>query len=300
MKVKPKFQCSKCKFIFKRDENLQRHLKRKRPCIENYYLKENIEARKGKKKPEQIIKNIERIENEDDYESDIEEELIPDKTILTEIQEFEIKSLLENCSKENFSMIIAGARRSGKTTLMLYLYPYFLKMYDIVMFFSFSLHNKLYKDIKYPKFDKFSSQVLEDLQRFQKLTNNAYNVLVIFDDMNSGQLKQDDSIRQMYIRGRNSNISVLITTQDLTLLGPNNRRNTDYMFIGKTNSVGARQRIVEDFLLPIIKFDEKIQKKSTKEALLNAWIMDQTKDHNFLLIDFFEDGENIYNFKVKK
>jgi hypothetical protein len=262
---------------FKVRRGLEYHMNRKNPC-----LKAITET-----------KNIINIDN-----SNILDEVYHDNVNI-EKKLFDIGKIFKG-GQDNISMIIAGARGSGKTTLINYLYPMFIENFDIVLFFSFSLHNKLYSQIQEPKFDEFSPQVIYDLFYFQKKTNNMFNVCVIFDDMISGQLKNDDAILQMFVRGRNSNISVVLTTQALNMMKNVNRMNSSYLFIGKNNSPGTRETIIEEFLLNSVPVDKTIKTKSKKISYIDKWLVESTKDYNFVVIDYYDtdNPEQIYNFKT--
>lgn len=272
-------QCKKCDKVFKSNIALEKHENKKTPCHDN--------------KPVAIVNN--NINNV--YES----EFLEDKSNLQfeKLKAFDIKNILKD-GQEAKSIIISGARGSGKTTLIQFLYPLLMDLFDIVVFFSFSLHNDLYKDIQEPKFDNYHPQLVKELFYFQKKTKNKLSLCVVMDDMISESIKHDDSLMQLYTRGRNSNISVIITTQHMNIMKNTNRANCSFIFFGKTNTASSRLVLIEDYLLPIIKIPKElgIKTKSAKIDYLDAWVQNYTQDHNFLVIDYFNTGETVYNYKV--
>lgn len=277
-------QCPKCEHIFKSKIGLTRHLNRKNPCIEKSSHPQNIINIENKIPTENI--------------NQLSECLTQDVTF-DELPKFDERLLFAD-GQEAKSLILSGSRKSGKTTIILYLYERLLEHFDIVVFFSFSLHNDLYANIQEPKFDRYNSQIFEDLFYFQKKTKNAFSICVLMDDMIGDQMKNDDGIMNLYVRGRNSNISVLISTQHMNLMRNTNRANCSFIIFGKTNSPASRLTLIEDYLLPIIKIPKElgIKTKTAKIEYLDQWVINYTKDHNFIVIDYYNDGENIYQYKV--
>jgi hypothetical protein len=213
---------------------------------------------------------------------------------------FDINSLLKPAEKDNFSMILTASRRSGKTTLLSYLYPLWQQHFDIVVTFSYSIHNKTYNFVQEPKFDNYYPDALKDIFKLQRKTSNRLKILIIFDDLVSSKVKDDDDILQAYIRGRNSNISIVISTQILTLISRKNRGNSDFIFIGKTNSSENRLTLIESLLMNAVKTPETIRNKTQKLQFLDKWLMNHTEDYNFIVMDCYNDKESLFNFKVNK
>lgn len=275
-------KCPRCDKIFKSSIGLERHKNNKNQCHDN-------------KKIAIVTNNISIPESNNLLDECIDIENIKFESLPI----FDYNNILKD-GQEAKSIIISGARGSGKTTLIQFLYPLFLDLFDIVVFFSFSLHNDLYKDIQEPKFDDFRPDLIRELFYFQKKTKNKFSICIIMDDMISENIKKDDSLMQLYTRGRNSNISVIITTQHMNIMKNTNRANCSFIFFGKTNTPASRLVLIEDYLLPIIKIPKElnIKTKSKKIEYLDAWVQNHTQDHNFIVIDYFSDGEQVYNFKA--
>lgn len=274
--------CPRCEHEFLSNIALKRHLGKKIPCYDKK-LKAVVNITNTQQTTENIL---DECFNKENY-------------IFEPLPKFDYRDILKE-GQEAKSIIICGTRGSGKTTFINFLYPLLLDTYDIVVFFSFSLHNNLYNDIQDPKFDDYRPELIKELFYFQKKTKNMLSICVVMDDMISENIKNDDGLMQLYTRGRNSNISVIITTQHMNIMKNTNRANCSFIFIGKTSTPKSREVISEDYLLPVIKIpkDLNIKTKSKKIEFLDAWILNHTLDHNFIVVDYFNDGENIYNFKT--
>jgi len=81
------------------------------------------------------------------------------------------------------------------------------------------------------------------------------------DDCVSEKTKSDDSIMQLYLTGRNWNISCIISSQVSTLISKKVRSNTDFVFIGKTNTPENRVNLCNTFLSSCVKMPDSIKTK---------------------------------------
>lgn len=267
------FFCPRCDASFKKSSELTRHLAAKNPCR----------------------KSVINIENKIETPVDLF-----DGSAKQELPKFEINKLLNPDLEGGFSAIFAASRRSGKTTLIKYLYNELSKSFDIIIFFCDTLHNKNYSFVQEPKFNHFSSGVLNDLFDFQKNTNNEYKILIIMDDCVSNDTKNSDEIMQLYLTGRNWNISCIISSQVSTLINKKSRGNTDFVFIGKTNTPENRLNLIETFLITCLKPPQEIKTKVAKEFWLDKFLIENTEDYNFIVLDYLSSGERVYNFKSPK
>lgn len=268
------FQCQNCLHTFPKRKLLEVHLNKSKKCENRNII--NI-------KPS-IDSGLDEVMHED----------IP----IPDLQKFNINNMFKD-KQEAISAIIAGSRGSGKTTLINYLYPRFIDFYDIVVFFSYSLHNSLYDNIQEPKFDKFIPSLVDDLFYFQKKTKNRFSILIILDDCMDNEIKNSDPLNYLFTRGRNSNMSVIFSIQYMSMAKNLSRSNSTFIFFGRSNTPANREILAEQYLLPIVSVDPIIKTKSKKLEYLDGYIQKHTKDHNFIVIDYFNnDKEEIFNFKV--
>lgn len=266
------YVCDKCGQNFSTDFLYQRHLNRKTPC----------------KKTEIIIEN--NIRNDDGYYGGPAKANNP---------KFDITRLYDPDLEGGFSALLCASKRAGKTNLLAAIYPEFEKVFDIIIFFSDTLHNKKYSFVKEPKFKKFIPEVIQIITEFQNFTNNAFKVLVILDDCSSEAIKSDNALMQLYLTGRNNNISCIISTQASTLINKKNRGNTDFVFIGKINTAENRLNLINSFLANCVELPKEVHTKIAKEAYLDKYILQNTEDHHFIVIDYENMGERVYDYKAK-
>lgn len=212
------------------------------------------------------------------------------------LDSFDTNNLMTEAANDDFSIIISASRKAGKSHMLSKLYPMWSKLFDLIIVFSYSAHNKTYDFVTGPKFPDYDPKIIDDIFRFQRKTGNLLRFLVIFDDLVSSNIKFDDSIMQCYTRGRNSRVSVCVSTQIFKLVNKNNRGNTDYMFIGKTNTTENRMTLCETVLMNNVRIPPQIKSKTAKIEYLDNWLLGKTKDHHFIVIDMKADSEKIYDY----
>ena len=101
---------------------------------------------------------------------------------------------------------------------------------------------------------------------------------------------------QMFVRGRNSNISVITSSQSTKLINKNNRMNSDFVFIGN-NPGEARLDILETFLLGSdIPLPSNIKTKSQKLEYLNKFVLHYTNNYGFIVVNNID--HKIYSGKL--
>lgn len=271
---KSAYVCDRCDYAFKTSSALTKHKQRKTPC-----------------KKTVIENNININTNDETWKGEITEDL----------PKFNIDTLADPNLEGGFSAIFSASRRSGKTTLIKFLYSKFAKIFDFIVFFSDTLHNKNYSFVKEPKFNRFDGDILRDLYEFQRKTDNQFKILVIMDDCVSEKTRGSDAIMQLYLTGRNWNISCIISTQVSTLVSKKNRSNADFVFIGKTNSPENRMNLIESFLITTIKVPKEITTKTAKIEYIDKFMVEKTKDYNFIVLHFENmGGERVFTYRSPK
>lgn len=268
-----KYFCDRCHYQFNNERDLKKHKMKKMGC--------------GKAE----IKIENKIENPNEIFKGSAKEDLPS---------FDIEKLVSADLEGGFAALLSASRRSGKTNLLKYIYSELKKQFDIIVFFSDTLHNKKYSFVEEPKFNKFDPGVIVNLFEFQKETDNTFRILIIMDDCVSNQTRESNEIMQLYLTGRNWNISCIISTQVSTLINKKVRGNTDFVFIGKTNTPENRLNLIDTFLISCVKPPEQITTKVGKEDYLDKYIVDNTTDYNFLVLDYLNDGERVFNYKAPK
>lgn len=205
---------------------------------------------------------------------------------------------------QNYALGAVGARFSGKTKLLSWLYEMWIKLvFDMIIIFSDNPQAEAYDWIpeKQRKFvyPQFCSQIVRDLDTFQHETKNALRIMIMFDDCSSRRgNKYDDALQQLFIRGRNINTSIIFSTQSSNFINSDSRGNLDWFFLLKQNTGKKKEIVAQEFLWHVVPLSE--EEKKTKKKRLDSivkWVDQRTADHNILCVDF-RNGDLLYKFKV--
>jgi hypothetical protein len=177
------------------------------------------------------------------------------------------------------SMMMLGSTRSGKTTLLNYIFKTYFKGNDYInTLMSNSLNSDAYDYIK--KYcvcsDFFHPEVLLDMYKINHATKNHYKFNVICDDLPS-ERNQKELMRLLTIY-RNSRMTACICIQAPTLLPPVARNNINYVFCGRLNSDFEIERTIKNFIGSYfprgLKMEDKIR-----------MYREMTNNHEFFLIN---------------
>lgn len=168
------------------------------------------------------------------------------------------------------SIILAGSTRSGKTTLLNYLYKKHFKDFISVLM-SNSLQSDAYNMLKKTcaKADFYHPEILKEMYKINHETNNHYKFFAIIDDI--PDKREDPEIKRLLTIYRNSRISAIICAQGLTMMNKLARSNINYVFLGRMNSSQEAERNVKEYLTSYfpthMKMAEKVNlyKKLTEE-----------------------------------
>lgn len=266
--------CYRCGHLFNRALHLERHLKKKNPC-----------------------KFIELDTNGEIIQVNTDDIILQENNMkFDELETFPFKEKFEK--DQTYSCLLVAIRRSGKTTLLKHLlYPLLIQDYDIVLFISNSIFNSCYDFVTGPRFSQHSSEMLKDILKFQRKTNMLFRIAVVFDDCVSIKKKNDDSLLQFFIRGRNSNIGIFLSTQSTTLVNKNNRSNSDFVFVGNNPSAEFREDVIKAFLNGLVKTPKFVKTKTQKFDYLNSYLLHHTKNHGFIVVDNI--NHKVYHCRLK-
>jgi hypothetical protein len=177
------------------------------------------------------------------------------------------------------SWVLCGASRSGKTTLLKYLYRKYFKKHITTMF-SLNSHAAIYDDLSNKTIvcPEFLPELLEECHAINVKTQNRFPFLIISDDFVGGRIKHDEQITRLLTVYRNANMSSIFSFQGRTLLNPVGRQNANYICILRQQTPMDWINVCKEFLdtwLPLgMTYPEKI--KYCEEA---------TRDHQFFIID---------------
>lgn len=207
------------------------------------------------------------------------------------------------------AILIAAPREKGKTTLLLNWLHNIHKLFDFILFFSESKHAPIYQNFLQETDEEFNSKIIlrerynQDLmkyiEKFQKQSQNALNILCIQDDdCNSNKKKYNHHIEELFNRGRNINITNIFSAQNIMYLLSYSRDNTDYVVILQPKGRRSKLNIVDNYLADLIPVPEEYSKnKAQITSYLIKWLMDNTKDHRALVLDL--SNEEVYSYQSK-
>ena len=173
------------------------------------------------------------------------------------------------------SFIMCGSTRSGKTTLLNYLYKkHFEKHISVLM--SNSLNSDAYDMLKKHcvSGDFYFPEVLKDMYAINHGTKNHYEFLAIIDDV--PDKREDPEMKRLMSIYRNSRISSIVCAQTATMVNKIARSNINYVLLGRMNSSSEIERNIKDYLQGHLPTNMKMTQKIFwyKEATSNfQWIV---------------------------
>jgi hypothetical protein len=147
------------------------------------------------------------------------------------------------------SIGLIAASRSGKSTLMKYIYHKHFKDHITIMF-SQNAPADIYKDL--PKKVIVSTEYFPDLLRdahtLNVETDNKYKMLFISDDYIGHDIKNDKEITKLLTIYRNANMSSIFSFQGRVLVSSVGRNQLNYILIGKQNTNQEWENILKEIL----------------------------------------------------
>ncbi len=188
------------------------------------------------------------------------------------------------------TIVIVAKKFSGKSNLILDLIN--PDEFDNVFLITGTSHtNRLSSLVKSEDFilDNISDEFIRRLLEHQ-VENPDQKTLLIFDDVIGldNEIRKVRKMNKLGASGRNFNISMVISVQELVAISPTIRRNTEYYFFGN-NFQSVIETIAKAFGSLVVPTKEIM-------AIMNRIV--RKKDHEFLFLD---DREQRYEvFKGEK
>jgi len=177
------------------------------------------------------------------------------------------------------SIALVGASRSGKTTLLKYLYNEYFTKYIAVMF-SMNPQADIYKDLssKVIVSEQFHPTLLREAHQLNRLSDNKYPFLFISDDYVDHKIKNDPEITRALTIYRNSGVSTIFSFQGRTLLSAVGRNNMNYIAVLKQQTPLEWENVIKEFLSMWLP-----QGMTMREMI--TFCQEATVDHQFFFID---------------
>lgn len=175
------------------------------------------------------------------------------------------------------SFLIMGSTRSGKSTIMNYIYENVFKTY-ITVLHTASAHSSVYKPLAKACAiaSEYHPELINETYKINRHTDNEYEFCHIIDDV--VDRKNDSELKKLLCVYRNSRISAIITGQSLTIFNNITRGNINYVMLGYLNSDAAVEQCIKAYLISYfpkgMRMDDKI--KAYRQLTLG---------HHFIVID---------------
>jgi hypothetical protein len=183
------------------------------------------------------------------------------------------------------SFIMCGSTRSGKTTLLNYLFKkHFSNHISVLM--SNSLNSDAYDMLKKHTVhgDFYFPEILKDMYKINHETKNNYEFLAIIDDV--PDKREDQEMKRLMTIYRNSRISSIVCAQTATMVNKMARSNINYVLLGRMNSSSEVERNIKDYLqghLPTNwKMTEKIRFYKEATEHYQWFVLDNINGHMFM------------------
>jgi hypothetical protein len=199
-----------------------------------------------------------------------------------------INTLEIPADKFGCSIVMYGATRSGKTTILNYLYEKLFKDYISVLM-SNSLQADTYKRLKKSNIcsDLFHQEIIKHMYHINHETKNHYKFLVILDDITDHKTSKE--IVKLFSIYRNSRISTIANVQATTMMNKTARANINFVFMGRMNNDLEIEMVIKSYLTSFFPTGMRMAEKITLYRQL-------TDDHNWLIID--QVGNDIFRTKL--
>jgi len=175
------------------------------------------------------------------------------------------------------SFIMCGSTRSGKTTLLNYLYKKHFQ-HHISVLMSNSLNSDAYDMLKKHcvSADFYFPEVLKDMYSINHGTKNHYEFLAIIDDV--PDKREDPEMKRLMSIYRNSRISSIVCAQTATMVNKIARSNINYVLLGRMNSSSEIERNIKDYLQGHLPTNMKMTQKI-------FWYKEATSNYQWIVLD---------------
>jgi len=210
-------------------------------------------------------------------------------TDLNKLFPFKPMDSIEHPSNGGVSYALIGSTRSGKSTMMLWLWERYFRKH-ITILTTQSSQASIYGPLrtKAAIVPEFSPEIIAETMKINVGTKNKYDFCHIFDDCVSG--KNNQTLQKLLTIGRNAGQSVVYAGQEITLLNAVGRSNINYICCFKLNSDISIEKMIRNWLRhsfpPQMKMHEMI-----------ALYRKLTDDHHCIVVDTLSG--DIFRSKVE-
>jgi hypothetical protein len=188
-----------------------------------------------------------------------------------------IEELIVPDGKFGKSFLLCGSTRSGKTTMMNFLYEKHFKKHATVLM-SNSLTSDAYDYIKKHCVlsDLYHPELLKEMYTINHSTGNNYEFCCILDDLT--HIKNDKEYMRLLTIYRNSRISCITSSQGISMFNKTSRGNINFVILGRLNSDAEVEKVVKEYCISYFPKNMNMAEKITYYRAL-------TDNHFFLVIN---------------
>lgn len=206
-------------------------------------------------------------------------------------RDFPMRNIDDLClpdDKFGVSIVMIGSTRSGKTTILNYLYQKYFKDYVSTLFTN-SRNSGSYKKIEKTSVcsDMYHSEVVKDMYKINHGTKNHYKFLCIIDDVTDH--KGEKETLKLFTIYRNSRISTILGAQATTLMSKTCRANINFVMLGRLNNDGEIEAVIKSYLTSLFPTNLYMAEKI-------ALYRQMTSDYTWICIDMI--GNDCFRFKL--
>lgn len=273
--------------------------------IEKEKVEEQVEEKPGEKPEEKVEeKSDEKVEEKQEIATldklTKNEKKVP--VVNYNLPYWDPIQFIEKYKNPNYSsvIIVYGMKNSGKSTLIHHLMNnYLFKLFDAIFLITGNEHNKeeyinhcgiepkkIFSTLDDPK----TSIFLDNIIKFQNITNKSKRIMLIMDDIIDSSNKQHNNSKldSIISNCRHYNISILIASQAVKKISPMIRKNCDVGFMFYTKSQNELEALEEDY------FDPRIKKDA-----FNI-LHENTKNYNCVVVHPYQHDNYLYTYNAKQ
>ena len=177
------------------------------------------------------------------------------------------------------SIGMIAASRSGKSTLLKYIYHKHFKDHLTIMF-SQNAHAEIYSNMpkKVIVSDTYFPQLLRDAHTLNVEMENKFKFCFISDDYIGHDIKNDKEITKLLTIYRNAAMSSIFSFQGRVLVSSVGRNQLNYILVGKQNTNQEWENILKEILRAYMP--EGLTLKEMVRFCIAA-----TANHQFFMLD---------------
>lgn len=200
-----------------------------------------------------------------------------------------------------FAIALCASRRSGKTTLLKHLLHKYVK-YDKLILIGASINNGIYAGIETKfRYEKYNNDYVKEIMKIQRGImrggKKPPHVVFVLDDCVN--VKYMSTLTDIFLTGRNSNVSIFFCAQNSTLLSTDHRNNLDALIVLKEHTSTEIDSLVTKFFMGNLKaIGLKAKNNAEESRIWRDFIEENTGDYNSIVLNYKTDKNSIWRYRA--